>query len=290
MELGKYLELIRIKHWIKNLLIFAPLFFSLQINEKNIIDCFIAFFAFSFMASSVYIRNDIADIKFDASHVQKRNRPMASGRIDITNAWIIFFILFIFSTLISIWLSSNLFYVIGLYFVLNLLYSNGLKNIPIIDVMIVATGFVLRILAGAAVISVAVSQWIILCTFFGALFLGFSKRKSEINNLKENDYGSRSVLSFYEHNFINQLIGTTSGITIMCYALYTIDASTIGHFKTKGLIYTIPFVVFGIFRYFQIVYVKSSGEDPTKIFLTDAPIFLDVLLWIFFFSAIIYLS
>nr|MCW1949534.1 UbiA prenyltransferase family protein [Candidatus Shapirobacteria bacterium] len=184
-------------------------------------------------------------------------------------------------------ISLKIFLILVLYLFMNLLYSKWLKYVPVIDVMLIAIGFVLRILSGAIATNILLSPWIILCTFFGALFLGFGKRKSEINNLKSDSEKTRSILSFYEHNFLNQLLGLAAGITITSYTLYTIDQNTINHFQTTGLIYTIPFVVFGVCRFFQIIYTQSAGENPTKVFLTDRPILLNTLLWILAFGLII---
>lgn len=288
MEIKKYLKLIRLDHWIKNILLFAPLFFSLQISYKNFISSVAAFLAFSLTASAVYVINDIFDIESDRKHFKKKFRPLASGKISMAKALAVFFILLTAGMVISFNIPNNFFYVTVSYFLINILYSKWLKKISIIDVMVIAIGFVLRILAGAAAIAVAVSPWIILCTFFGALLLGFGKRKNEIDTLKKDSVDCRNVLSRYEKNFLNQLIALTSGITIMSYALYAIDTQTVSHFKTSSLIYTIPFVVFGVFRYFQIIYTTSSGEDPTKIFTKDQSMFLNLLLWGLAFGLIVY--
>lgn len=281
-------ELIRLSHWIKNILIFAPLLFSLQLNYKNSLSSILAFLAFSLVASSIYIINDIFDIESDKKHFRKKFRPLASKKVSVLTALVVFLILFVSGIALSLKIPNNFFYIIISYFIMNIFYSKWLKKIPIIDVMTIAIGFVLRILAGAAAISIAVSPWIIICTFFGALLIGFGKRKNEIDILKEESHNYRNVLLSYERNFLNQLIALASGITIMSYALYTIDRETVSHFNTTNLIYTIPFVVFGVFRYFQIIYTTSSGEDPSKIFVRDWPTFTNLLLWGFIFGMIIY--
>lgn len=284
----KYLELMKIDHWIKNLLIFAPIFFSLKLNYQNFTSSVGAFLAFSLIASSIYIINDIFDIDSDRKHFRKKLRPIASGQVTINSALMISLLLFILGISLSLKINTNLFYIVLGYFFINIFYSKWLKKIPIIDVMIIAIGFVMRILAGAAVTSIVVSHWIIICTFFGAMLMGFGKRKNEIDILKNDSSDFRRVLSSYEKNFLNQLIGLTSGITIMSYALYTIDTVTISHFKTANLLYTVPFVVFGVFRYFQIIYTTSSGEDPAKIFVKDWPTTLNLVLWAFTFGIIVY--
>jgi 4-hydroxybenzoate polyprenyltransferase len=290
MEIKKYLELIRINQWIKNLLVFVPIFFALKFNFENFYHVFLVFISFSFTASSVYIINDVFDLEFDKKHPQKKLRPIASNKITIKKAAIVSLITLVLGIAVSLFINRTVFYLIASYFIINLLYSKWLKYVPIIEVMVISIGFILRIMAGAAAVSITVSSWIMVCTFFGALFLGFGKRKSEISNLKEESEKTRGILAFYEYNFINQLLGLSAGVTIMSYTLYTMDLATINHFKTKELIYTIPFVVFGLCRYFQIIYTKSSGENPSRVFLTDLPIFINSMLWIVSFGIIIYFN
>lgn len=287
MKKTGYLSLMRTSHLVKNVLIFAPLVFSMQFTIENILYSSIAFLAFSIIASSVYVLNDIFDADSDRKHPQKKTRPIASGTISIPEAKIFFIILLSIGALIAFNLPHSVFVIISGYFLMNVLYSRWLKKIPIIDVMIIATGFVLRILVGATTIEVSLSPWILLCTFFGALFIAFGKRKGEISILKEDSRHVRNVLSSYHPDFLNQLIGTTAAVTIICYALYTIDAHTIERFQTTNLIYTVPFVVFGIFRYFQILYTQSKGDDPTKIFSTDSSLLTNTLLWMVSFIYIV---
>ncbi len=290
LKKGKdYLSLMRIHHLIKNILVFAPLVFSLQITPENILRSLIAFFAFSFVASSVYVLNDIFDADSDRKHTRKKTRPLAAGTIRIQNAQIFCTILFLLGISVALILPLSVFSIIVGYFIINILYSSWLKKISIIDVMIVATGFVLRILVGALAIAVSVSPWILLCTFFGALFVAFGKRKGEIDILKNDSHSIRNVLSSYHPDFLNQLIGTTAAITIISYALYTIDTHTIDRLGTRDLVYTVPFVVFGIFRYFQIIYTQSRGDDPTKIFSTDRPLLITVILWAVTFAVIVHI-
>lgn len=290
LKKGKdYLSLMRIHHLIKNILVFAPLVFSLQITPENIFRSLIAFFAFSFVASSVYVLNDIFDADSDRKHTRKKTRPLAAGTIRIQNAQIFCTILFLLGISVALILPLSVFSIIVGYFIINILYSSWLKKISIIDVMIVATGFVLRILVGALAIAVSVSPWILLCTFFGALFVAFGKRKGEIDILKNDSHSIRNVLSSYHPDFLNQLIGTTAAITIISYALYTIDTHTIDRLGTRDLVYTVPFVVFGIFRYFQIIYTQSRGDDPTKIFSTDRPLLITVILWAVTFAVIVHI-
>ncbi len=289
MKWEAYFHLMRISHLIKNVLIFAPLVFSLQFSQNNILQVTITFTAFSLIASAIYIFNDIADVESDRKHLHKRYRPIASRVISVKQGLVFFLSLFLTgTTIILVLLPPTVFAITTGYFLLNILYSWHLKRIPILDVMVVAIGFVLRILAGAAAITVSVSPWILLCTFFGALFIAFGKRKGEIGILKENSSQIRNVLSSYHPEFLNQLLGTTAAITIITYALYTIDNHTMERFGTHHLLYTVPFVVFGIFRYFQIIYVQSKGDDPTKIFSSDRPMIVNIALWGMVFFSIIH--
>jgi 4-hydroxybenzoate polyprenyltransferase len=284
-----YLRLARISHQIKNLLIFAPLAFSLQINTINIIRSFTVFLCFSFMASATYVINDLFDLKLDRQHLKKRKRPIAAGDISVKNAILFSIFLLAIGLFIAFKMSLSIFILMVGYFVMNLYYSMWFKKIPIIDVMIIAIGFVMRILAGGLAIAVMASPWIVLCTFFGSLFIAFGKRKSEMDTQKDGSCETRDVLFSYNQNFLNQMIGTTAAITIMCYALFTIDENTVKHYGTRALIYTIPFVVFGIFRYFQIIYIKSTGDDPTKVFLSDRPILINLIFWAIIFATIAYI-
>lgn len=289
MQIPDLLSLVRTRHLIKNVLVFAPLIFSLQVTAENVSRSFAAFFAFSLTASAVYIFNDIQDVDSDRKHPKKKFRPIASGRVSIVQAIAVLFVLLLLGFLVAMSLSIGTFLTLTGYFLLNLLYSSGLKTVSILDVMIVASGFVLRILAGGLSIDVPVSPWILLCTFFGALFLAFGKRKGEIDTLKEASKDIRNVLLSYNTDFLNQLIGTTAATTVITYSLYTIDEHTIDRLGTAHLIYTVPFVVFGIFRYFQIIYTHSAGDDPTKVFSTDRPILVNMVLWGITFGAIVYL-
>lgn len=287
MLLKDILVLVRIKHWLKNILIFAPLVFALDFSLGLFLVSIQAFLAFSFMASSIYVINDIADIETDKIHPIKKKRPIASGTVTLFSAKIIAIVLFVLSISLSITLPTNFIVILIGYFLMNIAYSFFLKKVLIIDVMIIAIGFVLRVFAGAVVANIVVSDWIILCTFFGSLFIGFGKRKNEAIVLAERSIKYRKTLSGYTPDFLNQLLSITAGMTIISYALYTIDQKTINHFQTSRLIYTLPLVVFGIFRYFHIIYNKSSGEDPTEIFLTDKPIILTSIIWMIVFLVIV---
>ena len=278
--MGSIINLIRVRQWIKNLLVFAPLAFALDFNGKAFALELIAFSAFCFASSAVYIINDIIDIKSDRVHKTKRLRPIAAGKISIHQALILELVLLIFAFYAAQELASQLTLILGTYYILNLAYSLWLKKYLILDIMIIAFGFILRILAGAYAISVDISNWILVVTFFAALFLALGKRKNEVELLEADSQNHRQVLAGYTPDFLNQLLSITAGITIVGYTLYTIDTETTAHFGTDKLLYTIPFVVFGIFRYFHLIYNKDRGGDPTNIFLTDKPLIIDIIIWI----------
>jgi len=273
-----FISLLRPSHWIKNVLIFVPIIFAKEYNLLSFDHAVIAWVAFSLIASSVYIINDIFDKKADQLHPDKKKRVIASGKVPVPLAIIIAAVLVGASLTISWYVHALL--LVAIYFVLNLLYSLVLKRVLILDVMIIAIGFVLRILVGTVAIHVTVSHWILICTFFVSLFLGFGKRKNENLVLMNESKGHRKVLEYYTESFLNQLLGISAAITILAYALYTIDPQTIAHFGTDNLIYTVPIVVYGIFHYFHLLYNHARGGDPTKVFLKDLPTIITIFVWL----------
>jgi len=276
------LKLIRIKHWIKNGFVIAPVIFSLRFTDPSaIFHTLAAAFAFSFAASFVYILNDILDKKADAEHPVKRNRPIPSGRIPIPAAVITAFLFLVMYGLFSFILPIEVIGIIGFYIIMNLAYSRYLKKIAILDVMIIAMGFVLRILAGITAIAVPLSHWMLLTTFCVSLFLAFGKRRSELDSVHINHHEkSRSVLTGYTTQLLDYFIVITASVTMLAYALYTIDNDVIERLGTGSLIYTIPFVIFGIFRYMSIIFKDHSGEDPVDVVMHDIQIIITVALWI----------
>lgn len=281
------LQLIRFEHWIKNILLFAPLFFALQFSNYNFILTCAGFLAFSCLASAVYIMNDLIDITEDQAHPVKRLRPIAAGKISKTHAIIIGLLCTGFAFGVSLFLPWQFGICLITYMFINIAYSLWLKKVVLLDVMLIGVGFILRILAGSALIAVTTSHWIVLCIFFGAIFLGFAKRKYEIDLLTNHATEQRMVLRKYSSTLLEQLMGITATITIITYALYTIDANTIERFQTSLLYVTVIFVVFGILRYFFISQSQTLRNDPTKIFLTDHPLQITVVLWLLSFFFII---
>ncbi len=286
----EFISLLRIKQWIKNLFVFAPIVFSKRFLDLDFfLPTLIVFFLLSFISSGLYVINDIIDSKKDRLHPDKKNRPIASGRIKKNFALLLSLILIITPLTYSFFMELNLFLIFLIYIVLNILYSFFLKKVVIIDVMVISANFVLRVFSGSMLFSIPISSWLILCTIFLSLFLGFSKRRFELYSLGGNAVNHREVLSLYSIPFLDQMITIVTASTIISYALYTVSEETVKRFGS-GLIYSLPFVLYGIFRYLFIVYVKGKGGDPTKVLTEDIPLIIDILLWSLFIVGYIYLS
>lgn len=284
----EFLKLIRIRQWVKNFFVFTPLFFAgVFTNEAAILNSIIGFFCFSFTASAIYIMNDIKDVEFDKKHYKKKHRPIASGKIAVPAAIVISFIL-IFSAAImqERFLPVNSFNPLIIYLIINLFYTIFLKNISILDVLLISSGFVLRVIYGAMIISVGASSWIIFTTFCLAMFLGFAKRFKEFS--EENPENTRVSLQYYSRSLLDRLLSISCGATIVSYALYTVDVSK---FLSKPeFIFTNFFVIFGIFKFLQIIYVEKKGDDPTEILIKDKLFTLNIFLWLFTSIYILFLS
>ncbi len=280
---NRYINLLRIKQWTKNGFIFAALIFSKGFYNKNLtLKTILGFLIFSLLASSIYILNDIRDRERDKHHPTKCKRPIASGLISIKLATTISIFLFLISAVSSFFLSRNFFLICIIYFLLNIAYTYWLKEIVILDIFSISAGFFLRVLAGAAIISVSISHWLIICTILLSLFLALSKRKIEITLIgkSESDIRHREILKEYSHSFIDQMIGIVTSATLISYILYTTSPTTVKKFGTTNLIYTTPFVLYGIFRYLYLVYSKERGGDPTDEFLSDIPLLINAILWL----------
>ncbi|MGA8262902.1 MAG: decaprenyl-phosphate phosphoribosyltransferase [Ignavibacteriaceae bacterium] len=285
-----YLKLFRLPQWIKNLFVFVPLIFSKHLFDKNyLISALLAFLIFCLTSSIVYAMNDIVDAESDRLHPHKKSRPVASGKINVGQAISSAGALFVIVVLLL--LKSNLlfFFAVGFYFILNILYSFVLKNIVLLDIFSIAAGFMLRVLAGAFAIGVSISSWLILTTMFISLFLAVMKRRSELNLTENVEFiATRKVLQYYSKNFADQMATVASAGVIICYALYTVAERTVTIFHTDNLIYTTPFVVFGIFRYMYLVYMNQKGENTTEVMITDPAMIVNVVLYILTTTLIIY--
>ncbi len=288
--MNHYLRLLRPSQWIKNTFVFAPLVFSKHLFDPPLLFAALkGFISFCIISSAVYVINDIFDKEADAAHPLKRNRPIASEAVSIPAAALLSAALIGIASFVCFSLPLGFQLVLGSYLVLQLLYSMTLKKIVILDVFIIASGFMLRVLAGAEVIDVVISHWIILCTMFLSLFLALAKRRGEIALFQQTESRSeRKVLQEYDVNFLDGTMMITSSGMAISYALYTVAERTVTAFGTDYLIFTTIFVLFGIFRYLFLVMKKNMGENSVVIIFRDRPMFINLCLWFLSCVIIIY--
>jgi len=273
-------KLIRVPQWIKNFFVFIPVVYSRNLFHTDyLIKSLIAFFIFCLLSSVVYVINDIFDAEADRHHPIKKNRPIASGKISNAKGITIAVVLLALGLLLSIYTNSMFKIFAVLYLVINIFYSVKLKHIVLLDIFSIAAGFMIRVTAGALIISVEISSWLILTTMFLSLFLAVMKRRSELVVAGDEQSSTRKVLEFYSTNFIDQMATIAAAGVIISYALYTVSLRTITVFQTEHLIYTTPFVVFGIFRYMFLVINHNKGENTTEIMVTDIPMIMNILLY-----------
>ena len=284
------IKTMRPRQWIKNGFIFAALIFDQQLlNLRPLMDTVIGFVLLSLGASAVYLINDIADLEQDRQHPVKRHRPLASGKLPVSIAGIAAALSFVIAVGCGFALNVKFGMILLSYIVLNFLYSFWLKHVPIIDVLVVASGFVLRVASGVTLITVQrFSPWLYMCTTLLALFIGFGKRRAEMVLLAENANSHRRVLDGYTIPFLDQLIVIVSGTTIVAYSLYTFSAENLP--DNNLMMLTIPFVVYGIFRYLHLVNVQNAGGAAEELVLTDRPLLATVFLWGITAVAILYLG
>jgi 4-hydroxybenzoate polyprenyltransferase len=283
------IKIMRPEQWTKNLLIFAGIIFAHHLFDiASVLRTIAAFLLFCLLSSAIYIINDIKDIEQDRAHPLKSKRPLPSGELSIASATVAACIVSVSSVSLSFFLDRQFGYVALLYFVLLFAYSFLLKHIVILDVLTLAIGFVFRAIAGAVVIDVEFSSWLLLCTILLALFIALSKRRHELTLLGENAHSHRKILKEYSPHLLDQMIGVVTASTLMAYALYTMAPETRAKFGTSYMILTIPFVIYGIFRYLYLVHHKDQGGSPTKLLMNDKPILLNVILWVLVSIIIIY--
>ena len=288
------IKLIRPKQWIKNTFVLMPMFFGGTLFKgNNLIEGIIVFFAYSFIASSVYCFNDIIDVEADRRHPVKCNRPVASGAISMPMAYGLMFLMFALSMAMLLLLPSETYLkvtaILLAYYVLNMAYCAKLKDYAIIDVCIIAFGFVLRLLAGGFATGIVLSKWIVLMTFLLTLFLSFAKRRDDVLRMNETGEAPRKNTIRYNLTFINEAITITAGVTLVCYIMYTVSPEVVQNFHTDYLYLTSIFVLVGLLRYIQIAVVDKKSGDPTKVILRDTFTQLVVLAWGLAFLVIIYL-
>lgn len=275
-----FVKLIRPKQWIKNLFVFAPLIFAKELFEPaHTILAVKAFAAFCLVASAVYVVNDIADVDADRAHPVKRHRPVAARVISFPAAYAGSVILLVLAVVVALGMDVRFQMLLGAYFLINVAYSFKLKEIVLLDVFIIAAGFMMRVIGGAYAIRVETSTWLVLCTLFVSLFLGFAKRRSELVQTHNGAFAERKVLGRYQVAFLDQMLTIAGAATVISYALYTVAPRTLEIFKTDKLIYTTVFVIYGVFRYLYLIHTTTTTDKPTDVILSDVPILLTTLLW-----------
>jgi 4-hydroxybenzoate polyprenyltransferase len=269
----------RPRQWAKNVFIFAALVFDEQLTQKEpLLRTIAGFVLLCLISSAVYLLNDVADVESDRQHPTKRNRPIAAGQLSIPLALVLAIVMAVFALAAGFALEPSFGWIITLYFVINLLYSLWLKHKPIIDVMIIAAGFVLRVAAGVVLIEVTrFSPWLYVCTTLLALIIGFGKRRAEIILLADGANAHRKVLDGYTIGFLDQLIVVVSATTIMAYSLYTFSALNLP--SNHLMMLTIPFVIYGVFRYLYLIHVEDAGGAPEELILSDRPLLATLILW-----------
>ena len=280
----------RPSEWTKNLLVFSGVIFSRSLTDiNNLWISLLGFAIFCAASSGVYLFNDLCDLQADREHPVKRNRPLASGSVNINFARVAMLVLFLTATLGSLALNRSFAFVVAIYLLTCIAYSLRLKDIVILDVILIASGFVLRAVSGAVLINVAPSEWLVLCTSMVALLIGFGKRRHEIVLLEENAQNHRRSLSDYSIEFLNSIMNICAAAAVVTYALYTRADETVARIGSNRMLITIPFVVYGVFRYLFLIYKRQAGGDPVQILLHDRPTLLNLLLWIVTVGLVIYL-
>lgn len=287
-------KLIRPHQWLKNVFVMIPMFFGGSLlDPSDIRASVITFFAFSFIASSVYCFNDIIDVDADRRHPVKCKRPIASGAISVKSAWALMALMFLLSAGMVCLLDTythviQVGLVILVYYLLNILYCSKLKQYAIVDVCIIAFGFVLRVLAGGFATDIALSNWLVLMTFLLTLFLSFAKRRDDVLRMNETGEPPRKNTIRYNLTFINQAITITASVTLVCYIMYTVSPEVVNRFHSDLLYLTSVFVLLGLLRYIQITAVDKKSGDPTKMMLRDRFTQCVVLVWALTFLVLIY--
>lgn len=274
------LKEIRVKQYTKNMLVFAAPIFGGVLFKQDVLACtLLTFLSFSSMASAVYILNDIMDREKDRQHPTKRYRPIAAGLISLTFAWTLFLLLFAIAIGIAMVVRPALAYLLLAYFVMNIAYSLKLKHVVIIDVMIIAIGFVMRAYAGALALGLIASEWFILCIFMLSMFLALAKRRSEMMLFLSNPSRQRKVLQDYSLELLNQMLSIVTAVSLTSYSLFALQAGTA--YNELSMMMTIPFVVYGMMRYLYLIYIKGEGGKPEAVLLHDKGILWTCILFSF---------
>ncbi len=285
------IKLLRVKQWVKNLFIFLPAFFGLKLLDANtLINNGYAFISFCFLASSIYILNDILDKDADKKHPKKRERPIASGKISIKEAIVILIISLILAIVFTLPIKSTDLYILLLsYLAINIFYTFRIKYIEIVDVFFIATGYIIRVLVGGVSGGIEINYWIIIMTFLLALLLGFAKRRDDVILMESQSEKIRKSIDGYTLQFVDSVLSVTSSVTIVAYIMYTISEQTMQRYHSKYVYITSFFVLLGILRYLQITISFKKSGSPTEVLYKDKFLQLCILGWIICFAIIIYL-
>jgi 4-hydroxybenzoate polyprenyltransferase len=282
-------QLLRPAQWSKNAVLFAALIFSKHLFVlSDVVTAAAAFFCFCLVASGAYVMNDLRDCERDREHPLKSKRPLPAGRIRRATAVWISLALMATGLSAAAVLGLGFALLLFVYLLLQVAYTFSLKEMVILDVMSIATGFVIRAVAGGVAIDVPISPWLVICTFLLALFLGFSKRRHELVLLEGRATDHRAALREYSPYFLDQMISVVTASTVVAYAIYTASPEVQEKLGTDKLYLTIPFVLFGIFRYLYLVHQKEEGGNPTQLLLSDRPLQVDIVLWIMTASLLLY--
>lgn len=284
------LKLLRVDHWVKNFFLFIPIFFAGELTDgRKFLPVLAGFFCFGLVASTIYIFNDIMDRKSDQAHPEKSKRPLASGEMPVSVAWIIVAVSMVAGLGITHLLGNQgFFFLLVSYLIINVLYSLGLKRLSIVEMIIVSSGFVLRAVAGGVLAGVEVSQWMLMMIFLLALFLALAKRRDDMLLVIKSGASVRKVIQSYSLEYLNSLLIMVSGVIIVAYLMYVISPEVVSRFHSKYLYITSIFVIAGVMRYLQITLVENKAASPTKILYRDNFIRSAVILWIITFYLIIY--
>ncbi len=284
------LQLARPAQWVKNGVVLAALIFAGRATQLYQVEtALFAVIVFCLLSSAVYTLNDLVDREKDRRHPLKKNRPIASGRVSIGTATAMLLTLLI-AGLAGAWLINTGFFITALaYLVLNIAYSFKLKNMVILDAMSIAVGFVLRAYAGAFAIGVPASKWLLINTLLLALFLAFGKRRHELLLLDDDATAHRTILNKYSPYLLDQLIGVVTASVVVAYMLYTFSPEVQDKLGTRNLFFTIPFVLYGVFRYLYLIHQENDGGSPTRILVSDKPILVNVILWLATVFVVLYI-
>ncbi len=269
--LKPYLKLLRPHQWVKSGFVFVGLLFGHAWHDALLVqNVFLAAAAFALAASAVYVLNDLADRERDREHPEKCHRPLAAGTVSVAQALLLAGGCMVSALVLAQAVSVSVLAIVVVYALLNAAYSMGLKHVVLLDVFIISAGFMLRILAGTLGVGIAPSHWLLLCGLMLTLFLGFAKRRAELNAMEGRGGAHRKVLDDYDPALLDKLIGISATGAIVGYSLYTVSAETLAMHGTTNLIYSVPFVVYGIFRYLFLLHRRGGGGDPAAALLRDA--------------------